>query len=354
MGRGAKLNVYDDKGNSALSWALLEFSKGMKAIKTSADADEREMIHVNRYLKIIDMCLSMDKVSEVIDHEDHTDYDLNTPRKLLNSILSSLDENSYFYKHLNKETLGSIGTKFNRLAYTGKNNVKQTHQSGRELETQYQTLISKHLTWTSNYPPSLQKQITGFLDRGVDINLQEDEHGATALSLAASIAHSSLFKVLVERGAKLNIYDNNGNSALSWALLKFSETWKAMNHIDRNQLDQRDISYIHRYLVIIDMCLSMDNVTEVIDHKDRTGYNLDTPRKLLKSILNSLDENNVFCGHLDKKTLDSIKTKFNKLPSIRRKNERSHYNTSVPTFTTAPQKRGANSNEGRSSRCIVS
>uniref|UniRef100_X1Z171 Uncharacterized protein n=1 Tax=Capitella teleta TaxID=283909 RepID=X1Z171_CAPTE len=71
------------------------------------------------------------------------------------------------------------------------------------------------LMWASS---SNQHEVVLFLlDQKAALNLTASDSGATALILAAAKGHSSVVKVLLERGANPNIRCKNGNTALLYA-----------------------------------------------------------------------------------------------------------------------------------------
>lgn len=61
--------------------------------------------------------------------------------------------------------------------------------------------------------------IASALDRGADIEARDPERQATALSLAADAGYFDAAKVLVERGAKVDVYDGEGGTPLMSAAL---------------------------------------------------------------------------------------------------------------------------------------
>jgi hypothetical protein len=60
--------------------------------------------------------------------------------------------------------------------------------------------------------------VKGFLDKGVDVNAKT-RYGATALSYACDKGHVEVIKLLIERGADVNVRDTfYGEVPLGWAL----------------------------------------------------------------------------------------------------------------------------------------
>ncbi len=61
-----------------------------------------------------------------------------------------------------------------------------------------------------------EDEVRRLLDAGADVNFRDD-HGRTALQVAAREGHAAIANVLVSNGASVSIPDANGSSALLYA-----------------------------------------------------------------------------------------------------------------------------------------
>ncbi len=58
------------------------------------------------------------------------------------------------------------------------------------------------------------KTLTFLLDKGVDVNYQDEHYGASALHAAAQGGHTRIVRILLDRGADVNLKSKEGNTAL--------------------------------------------------------------------------------------------------------------------------------------------
>jgi hypothetical protein len=64
------------------------------------------------------------------------------------------------------------------------------------------------------------RRVQELLDSGVDINDYVNDYGMTALLLASMYEHIDIVRLLLEKGADVNIKDENGYNALMWASVR--------------------------------------------------------------------------------------------------------------------------------------
>ena len=60
------------------------------------------------------------------------------------------------------------------------------------------------------------EEVKMLIEKGADVNVV-DEHGITALHLASLLGYSEIVKMLIEAGANVNVVDVDGRTALQRA-----------------------------------------------------------------------------------------------------------------------------------------
>ena len=58
------------------------------------------------------------------------------------------------------------------------------------------------------------RTLTFYLDHGADVNFQDSRYGATALQAASQTGEEKIVRLLLKRGAKVNLQDKEGSTAL--------------------------------------------------------------------------------------------------------------------------------------------
>lgn len=76
------------------------------------------------------------------------------------------------------------------------------------------------------------------IDKKVEVNFQDDSHGATALHQASALGSLETIKILVESGAKIDLKDKEGSTAFDIAK-RFRE--KASMKYLRDEMLQRNL-----------------------------------------------------------------------------------------------------------------
>jgi hypothetical protein len=67
------------------------------------------------------------------------------------------------------------------------------------------------------------KTLNFLLDHGVDVNFQDEQYGASALHAAAQGGREEIIKILLERGAEVNLKSKEGNTPLMAAAFNHNE-----------------------------------------------------------------------------------------------------------------------------------
>lgn len=92
------------------------------------------------------------------------------------------------------------------------------------------------------------EKVNGLLNRGVDVNFQDKGHGASAMHAASQTGKKIIVRMLLNRGAKVNLQNNNGDTALMAAAFNghsdvvkiLVQAGAVVNH--QNQADETALS----------------------------------------------------------------------------------------------------------------
>ena len=75
--------------------------------------------------------------------------------------------------------------------------------------------LGEELIWAAR--DGEDEDVVTLLGQGADIDYRNDGHGWTALIYASIYERTSTVKLLLERGANVNLTDNDNWSALNWS-----------------------------------------------------------------------------------------------------------------------------------------
>ena len=84
------------------------------------------------------------------------------------------------------------------------------------------------IKWYSAYDSDVAKKVADLIEKGADINLQDNEMGYTPLIWAASRGKNDTAKKLIEYGADVNKTDKAGRTALMHAVINREEIMTAL------------------------------------------------------------------------------------------------------------------------------
>ena len=132
--------------------------------------------------------------------------------------------NTYLYRH-NVQRLGGSGLRW-AARYEEEATARKFLEVGADIQKSGQSL---HLTddeygheedrtplsWAAENGNEIMVKL--LLEKGAEVNVKDTECGQTPLSLAARRGHEAVAKLLLKKGAEMDIEDDSCRTPLSWA-----------------------------------------------------------------------------------------------------------------------------------------